>query len=43
MYQCGSCGKDVEINADEPIRCPFCGHKILIKKRPRISKRVRVQ
>ncbi len=33
MYRCGSCQREVELTKDEPVRCPFCGYKILFKIR----------
>jgi len=41
MYRCESCGKDVEIGKEDPVRCPFCGYKILFKLRARRAKRVK--
>lgn len=42
MYWCGSCKRTVNLKPEDPVRCPFCGHKILFKERPGIVKRVRV-
>lgn len=41
-YVCGACAKDV--NTEEikkRIRCPYCGNKVLFKKRPDIIKKVK--
>ena len=43
MYKCGSCGRMVELKADEPTRCPFCGYKILFKERSKVVKRVKAR
>ncbi len=43
MYRCGSCGKNVELGSEDPIRCPFCGYKILFKERPGIVKKVKAR
>lgn len=41
MYRCASCSKAVELGKDDPVRCPFCGYKILIKERPKTVKTIR--
>jgi DNA-directed RNA polymerase I, II, and III subunit RPABC4 len=33
VYVCGSCHKENEIKAKDPIRCIDCDHRILYKKR----------
>ncbi len=38
-YKCINCKKDVE-NIEGPIRCPYCGQRILVKKRPEVIKTV---
>jgi len=43
MYKCCNCGKLIEPRAEEPIRCPFCGHKILLKERPKVVKKVKAR
>jgi len=45
MYICMRCGKNVELDsAFRRIRCPFCGYKILVKKRsPAMMKTVKAQ
>ncbi len=41
MYKCGKCGREVLLEKDASIRCPFCGYKILFKERsPQIVKKV---
>ena len=41
-YKCLSCGKDVDVNLQnaKKIICPYCGYRILEKKRPTVTKRV---
>ena len=43
MYKCMSCGKDVEvdISVSRKVICPFCGYRILKKKRPVQIKKVK--
>ncbi len=42
VYKCLNCGKDVEIELHKAkkIICPYCGFRILEKKRPPVAKRV---
>jgi DNA-directed RNA polymerase subunit RPC12/RpoP len=42
MYRCLNCGKDVDVNIEKAkkIICPYCGYKIIQKKRPNVAKRV---
>lgn len=36
MYKCLKCGKDIELKqVKEKIRCPFCGYRVIMKKRPK--------
>lgn len=41
-YKCLSCGKDVDIDLQKAkkIICPYCGYRILEKKRPPVTRRV---
>ena len=41
-YKCLNCGKEVEIDLQKAkkIICPYCGYRILEKKRPTVNKRV---
>lgn len=42
MYKCVNCGKEVSgEELSKRIRCPFCGYRILLKKRPEIVKKVK--
>lgn len=34
-YVCGSCGKNNKLDQGSVIKCSFCGHRILYKKRER--------
>jgi DNA-directed RNA polymerase subunit P len=45
MYKCLSCGKDVEvdISVSKKVICPFCGYRILKKKRPVVIKKVQAR
>jgi len=40
MYKCGKCGKRLEMKKEDPIRCPYCGGKLLLKERANVIKRV---
>ncbi len=34
MYVCMKCSKNVELDPQfKKVRCPFCGYKVVIKKR----------
>ncbi|MBI2674973.1 MAG: DNA-directed RNA polymerase subunit P [Candidatus Aenigmarchaeota archaeon] len=41
-YKCLNCGKNVQLDLKSAKRviCQFCGHRMLIKIRPKIAKRV---
>lgn len=43
LYRCGQCDKEVELTMSDPIRCPFCGFKILFKTRQKVVKRVKAR
>ncbi len=44
MYVCMRCGKNVELDEDfKKIRCPFCGYKVLMKKRSGAVKTVKAR
>lgn len=43
MYKCANCNKAVELGKDDPVRCPFCGNKILFKERPKTVKTVKAR
>jgi len=43
-YICYSCGKIVtEEDIVKRVRCPYCGGKVLFKKRPEIVKKVKAR
>lgn len=41
-YRCLNCGKDVDIDLSvtKKIICPYCGYRIIEKKRPLVKKTV---
>jgi DNA-directed RNA polymerase subunit RPC12/RpoP len=41
-YKCLNCGKDVDVDLQKAkkIICPYCGYRILEKKRPTVTRRV---
>ncbi len=41
-YKCLNCGKEVDVDLQKAkkIICPYCGYRILEKKRPTFAKRV---
>jgi len=43
MYRCGQCGKEVELEPGAPVRCPFCGFKVIFKTRPKVVKKVKAR
>ena len=45
MYKCLNCGKDVDIILEKAkkVICPYCGYRILEKKRPKVLKRVQAR
>ena len=43
-YKCYSCGKEVtQEDIMKRIRCPYCGGKILFKKRPETVKKIKAR
>ncbi len=44
LYVCMKCGKDVELDPQfKRVRCPFCGYKVLIKKRSGTIKKMKAR
>lgn len=41
-FRCLKCKKMIE-KAEERIRCPYCGYRILSKMRPEVVKRVQAR
>ena len=42
-YQCSNCGQEIDPNELKQlpgIRCTVCGHRVLVKQRPLIIKRL---
>lgn len=35
-YKCSSCKRDVDLEGEYGIRCPYCGHRVLLKERSKI-------
>eukprot|EP00756_Hemistasia_phaeocysticola_P032286 Hpha_TRINITY_DN1639_c0_g1::TRINITY_DN1639_c0_g1_i1::g.48858::m.48858 len=35
-YVCGKCSEETALDANDPVRCESCGHRILYKKRGNI-------
>jgi len=42
MYTCQKCSKKIE-NIEKFVTCPFCGHKIIVKERPPIAKKIKAE
>jgi len=41
MYKCLKCEKEIDLDqVKEKIRCPFCGYRIIMKKRPKTVTKV---
>ncbi|PSQ39751.1 DNA-directed RNA polymerase subunit P [Halobacteriales archaeon SW_5_70_135] len=34
-YKCSRCKRDVELDEYGGVRCPYCGHRVLLKERGR--------
>lgn len=32
-YRCSRCKRDVELDEYSGVRCPYCGHRVLLKER----------
>ena len=42
MYKCIKCKKVVS-KLEDKIRCPYCGFRIFVKVRPKVTKRVQAK
>ena len=42
-YKCSRCKRDVELDEYGGVRCPFCGHRVLLKERAPTVKGVPVE
>jgi len=42
-YKCSRCKRDVEIDEYGGVRCPFCGHRVLLKGRAGEIKEIEVE
>jgi DNA-directed RNA polymerase subunit P len=42
-YICFQCRREIKLAELKKIRCPYCGGKILIKKRPEIIKKIKAR
>lgn len=43
-YKCARCKRTVEIDHEQwGVRCPYCGHRALLKERGTIIKRVNAE
>ena len=42
-YKCSRCKRDVELDEYAGVRCPYCGHRVLLKERAGDVKEVEVQ
>lgn len=43
-YKCTECKRIVEIDSEYGgVRCPYCGHRVLLKERGTIIKRVKAE
>jgi len=41
MYKCAKCRKEVKLEKNDPVRCPYCGYKIFFKIREKVLKKVK--
>ncbi|MCL2550005.1 MAG: DNA-directed RNA polymerase subunit P [Methanimicrococcus sp.] len=43
-YYCSHCKREIDIDYENAgVRCLYCGHRILVKKRPATIKRIRAE
>ena len=42
-YKCSRCKRDVQLDEYSGVRCPFCGHRILLKERSGDIKEIEVE
>ncbi|ATZ60648.1 MAG: DNA-directed RNA polymerase subunit P [Methanosarcinales archaeon Met12] len=43
-YKCAKCKRTVEIDHEYGgVRCPYCGHRVLLKERGTIIKRIKAE
>ena len=43
-YVCLNCGREIdEKDIQNKVRCPYCGGRIILKKRPEIIKKVKAR
>lgn len=43
-FRCLKCKSDVELDTQlRGVRCPYCGHRVLVKKRPANPKEVKAR
>jgi len=42
-YKCRNCGRLVTLKEGEPVRCNYCGYRILYKVRPDQPKRIKAR
>ena len=42
-YKCRNCGRLVSLKEGEPVRCNYCGYRILYKVRPDQPKRIKAR
>lgn len=44
VYKCIECKRIVEIDSEYGgVRCPYCGHRVLLKERGTIIKRIKAE
>jgi DNA-directed RNA polymerase, subunit P (EC 2.7.7.6) len=41
-YKCSRCKRDVQLDEYGGVRCPYCGHRVLLKERSADVKEVEV-
>jgi DNA-directed RNA polymerase, subunit RPC10 (contains C4-type Zn-finger) len=43
-YYCSHCKREIDIDYENAgVRCLYCGHRILVKKRPATIKRIKAE
>ncbi|MBS3055923.1 MAG: DNA-directed RNA polymerase subunit P [Candidatus Aenigmarchaeota archaeon] len=41
LHRCIKCKTEVDLDPNDPIRCHYCGYRILVKSRSEFRKRVK--
>ncbi len=42
-HKCMKCKKEFDIDPQDPVRCQYCGYRIIVKARPEFRKHVKAR